>query len=86
MPYWQLKTNIVQAVLEGRKPSKPAEAAELGFTDSLWWIVDCCWLQDRDMRPDVTTVLSRLTDAAWAWDMRPHVGVQIKQVPISCTD
>jgi len=70
LPYWDQRGNIVQAVMEGRRPSKPAEATELGFTDGLWWIVKCCWLGNRDMRPDVETVLSRLTDAAWAWDVR----------------
>lgn len=60
----------MQAIIDGRKPGKPAEAVKLGFTDGLWWVVDCCWSRDRDMRPDVGMVLSRLTDAAWAWDMR----------------
>lgn len=70
VPYWELKTNVVQAIIEGRKPGKPAEATELGFTHGLWWTVDSCWLRERDMRPNVGLVLSRLTDAAWAWDMR----------------
>jgi hypothetical protein len=69
-PYWELESNVVLAIIEGRKPKKPAEAIDLGFTHGLWWIVDCCWLWNRDMRPDVGKVLSRLTDAAWAWDMR----------------
>ena len=74
-PLWQAalsdaNINTIQAITEGTRPSRSVDAATLGFTDGLWWIVSCCWLPDRDMRPDVGTVLSRLTDATWAWDMR----------------
>ncbi|KAF9647772.1 kinase-like protein [Thelephora ganbajun] len=70
VPYWDHKGNVMQAILDGKRPSKPDAAATLGFTDGLWRIVEYCWLEDRGMRPDVKTILSRLTDAAWAWDMR----------------
>ena len=69
-PYWDHNGNITLAVLEGIRPSKPDAAATLGFTDGLWWTVECCWMADRDTRPDVKTVLSQLTHAAWAWDRR----------------
>lgn len=73
LPYWELNDNrAVHAIIEGRKPSKPDEAAELGITDGLWWTIDCCWLRDRDMRPDVGAILSRLAEASWTWDMRPQ--------------
>jgi hypothetical protein len=61
---------MLYAIVDGVRPSKPAEAAKLGFTDGLWWAVGCCWLPNRDMRLDVETVLSRLTHAAWVWDTR----------------
>ena len=61
---------VIYAITQGVRPKRPDNAAALGFTDGLWWIVGCCWLEDREMRPDVKAVLSRLTDAAWAWDMR----------------
>jgi len=69
-PYWDHKGNVILAVLEGIPPSKPAAAPTLGFTDGLWWTLECCWMADCNIRPDVGTVLSRLTHAAWAWDRR----------------
>jgi hypothetical protein len=69
-PYWDMSRNVVYSILEGTRPTQPAELAALGFTDGLWWIVECCWMEDREMRPGVKTVLASLTDAAWAWDMR----------------
>ena len=69
-PFSGSRLHTIQAVTDGKRPRKPDDVATLGFTDGLWWVVECCWLPDRDMRPDVKTVLSRLTDAAWAWDMR----------------
>ena len=60
----------MQAILQGVQPTKPAEATTLGFTDRLWWTVENCWLQDREMRPDVEALLQDLRNAAWAWDTR----------------
>ena len=69
-PYADCKRNIFLAIIDGERPSKPDAAATLGFTDGLWWTVECCWLEDRGARPDVKTVLDQLTHAAWAWDKR----------------
>lgn len=60
----------MSAILKGIRPDKPDTATTLGFTDGLWWIVECCWMTDREMRPDVGTVLCQLAHAAWAWDRR----------------
>lgn len=57
-------------IINDVRPIEPDDKAALGFTDGLWWTVKCCWLKDRDVRPDVKTILSRLDYAAWAWDMR----------------
>ena len=57
----------MQAIPEGKRPSKPPEAATFGFTDGLWWIIEC-WMADRGIRPDVKTVLSHLTHAARVWE------------------
>jgi len=70
VPYWDHKGNPIQAILDGVRPSKPDTATMLGFTDGLWWVTGCCWLDDRGERPDVKTVLFHLTHAAWAWDKR----------------
>ena len=58
----------MQAILQGVRPTKPAEAVALGFTDGLWWTVENCWMPDREIRPDVRALLHNLTNAAWAWE------------------
>jgi len=73
-PYADCKRDVALAVLSGMRPSKPDAATTLGFTDGLWWSVECCWLEDRDARPDVKAVLDHLTHAAWAWDKRRWPG------------
>lgn len=71
-PYWERDNEacIMYAILTGVQPSKPDAATTLGFTDGLWWTIECCWMSDRSVRPDVGTVLSQLTHAAWAWERR----------------
>ena len=52
------------AIVEGRRPKIPKNAADLGFTESLWETVEKCWLEDRSARPDVKYILSRLSGAS----------------------
>lgn len=54
-------------ILGGVRPEKPPSAAKFGFTDGLWKVVERCWSEDRDARPDVKAILSQLHYAAWAW-------------------
>ena len=60
----------VNAIMEGVRPRKPQEAKQLGFSDELWRIVELCWLEDRDARPGVESILFCLNDAATFWYMR----------------
>jgi len=60
----------VNAIMEGVRPRKPQDAKQLGFSDELWSIVEQCWLEDRDARPEVESILSYLNDAATFWYMR----------------
>ena len=43
---------------------RPKNAADLGFTQSLWETVEKCWVEDRNARPDVKYILSRLSGAS----------------------
>ena len=60
----------VNAILEGARPRKPEGAKHLGFSEELWKIVELCWLEDRNARPNVADILSCLTDATPFWYMR----------------
>jgi hypothetical protein len=70
VPYWEQRGHTAGLTLVGLRPRKPADTGALGFTSGLWWVVECCWLPDRDLRPDVKAILSSLTHAAWAWEVR----------------
>jgi len=55
---------VVFKVLDGGKPVKPANALELGLSDSVWNLLEDCWQTERALRPPVTDVLSRVKEAA----------------------
>jgi len=71
-PYVEFQSDIlaVNAILEGIRPKKPEEAKRLGFSEELWKTVELCWLEDRNARPNVADILSRLNDATPFWYMR----------------
>ena len=56
--------------MEGVRPNKPEAAKRLGFSDGLWWIVELCWLEDRDARPCAEDILSCLVDSTTSWYVR----------------
>jgi len=69
---------IAVSVVEGKRPSKPENASDLGFSDSLWDFVERCWDGKLELRPNVTEVASQLSKAAAAWDgvMAPHALIE----------
>jgi len=71
-PYLEFPSDILaaNAIMEGVRPRKPEEAKRLGFVGGLWKVVELCWLEDRNARPDIEAVLSCLNDAVAFWYMR----------------
>ena len=71
-PYVDIQSDIlvINAITEGDRPKKPEDAKSLGFRNGLWRIVQQCWLEDRDARPNVADILSYLNDAMAFWYMR----------------
>lgn len=57
--------------MEGQRPQKPEAAEGLGFTDELWSMVERCWRENRDERPEAKEIVDCLENAAKAWDTRP---------------
>ena len=55
---------VVFKVVGGGKPSKPANALELGLSDRVWKLLEDCWHNDRKRRPPVKDVSSRVKVAA----------------------
>jgi hypothetical protein len=77
---------IALSVVQGERPAKPENASAIGFSDSLWNFVQCCWDGKMESRPEVAEVVSRLERAAVDWDgvMPPcvHEGA-IPEEPLS---
>lgn len=68
IPFRNLRlAELVVAVVEGKRPDKPDNALEIGFSDSLWDFVQVCWDRDRERRPKVAGVVERLCEAAVNW-------------------
>lgn len=62
--------HAVVAILDGKRPQEPAEAARLGFKKELWAMVERCWRENRAERPNVEEILSCLNDATEFWYRR----------------
>ena len=66
------------SVVEGKRPTKPKNASDLGFSDSLWDFAQRCWDGTLALRPKIAEVVSQLGEAATAWNgvMAPHAVVK----------
>ena len=65
MPFGKLSgIEVVIKVIEGVRPSKPANAPKLGLSDKVWKLLEECWQAERSIRPPVKNVLSRVKAAA----------------------
>jgi len=47
---------IIMRVMEGKRPSKPENADDIGFGRGTWELVQRCWQENRDRRPTVDDV------------------------------
>jgi len=67
-------------IIDGKRPKKPRMAARLGFTGELWEILEQCWLEDRNQRPDVDVILSTLNAAIPFWRKRKSMKTLVSLV------
>ena len=65
---------MVFKVLERERPSKPANALELGISDRVWKLLEDCWQADRFSRPLVRDVSDCVKGAASVCDILSSVG------------
>ena len=52
-----LSITVTLAIMRGDRPSRPAHPA---FTDKLWELMQHCWSQELEPRPDISSVLQVL--------------------------
>jgi len=57
--YPKRETEVVLAVISGKRPPKPENVEEIGMTDVVWELMAKCWREDRTKRPDASQVLRK---------------------------
>ena len=62
-PFSELKSNymIVVAVWEGKRPPRPMHPS---CTDSLWKLIQRCWDQDPQLRPEIPEVSKAISSVS----------------------
>lgn len=62
---------LMFAVVEGKRPEKPANADSIGFGNGIWDLVEKCWSEKREQRPSTWDVRMRLAVAASMTSLDP---------------
>lgn len=57
----------VLAVVTGKRPGKPHDAKFLGFSDSLWELLQSCWSEDSSDRPTAQQLFAYLSEVSHTW-------------------
>jgi len=57
----------VPAVLRGERPEKPLDAESLGFSYTLWGVVQLCWSESSSARPTAQQLFDCLLAASLNW-------------------
>ena len=65
---------MVFKVFGGERPSKPANALELGLSREVWKLLEDCWKTNRTSRLSIKDVSDRVTAAASACGILSTVG------------
>ncbi|KAF9790534.1 kinase-like domain-containing protein, partial [Thelephora terrestris] len=58
---------FIGPVTRGKRPEKPREAESLGFSDTIWGLVQSCWSKDIAARPTARELLDHLSIASPTW-------------------
>ena len=58
---------FIPPVLRGERPEKPPDAGSLGFSDTLWGLVQSCWGEKSSTRPTARELLDHLSIISPTW-------------------
>ena len=69
--YYYKYLTVMQKVLEGERPRRPAGAEGGWFTDDLWGMLQLCWAPQSENRPTIEAVLECLEQGSTTWKSLP---------------
>ena len=79
VPFCEYTDPVVLAEIQsGKRPRKPANAASLRITDSIWMLLEQCWDWEPKCRPDSHHLLSVLREACKSGDARTATPTRFK--------
>jgi hypothetical protein len=55
---------VIAVVVDRLRPEKPLRAELLGFSDTLWELVELCWSESRSTRPSAVQLFDDISAAA----------------------
>ena len=76
----------VPAVLRGERPEKPFDAESLGFSRTLWELVQLCWSESSSVRPTARQLLDDLSTASLTWTPPPLYPIEADSEGITDSD
>ena len=71
----------VTAVLRGERPEKLVDAKSLGFSDTLWGLVQLCWMESISDRPTAKQLLDCISLDSLAWVPPPVYPITVTDIP-----
>ncbi|KAF9645203.1 kinase-like protein [Thelephora ganbajun] len=86
-PFYHMRAySPVAAVLRGERPEKPLDAELLGFSDTLWELVQSCWSESSSTRPTAQQPLDYLSPVVPTWVPPPVYPIVVDDSSIIDTD
>lgn len=73
--YFQNDSMVVLRVMKGKRPDRPENASSLGLTSDIWELMQMCWQQYYDDRPNISSVLEYLQRPAPGLSRRERLGL-----------
>ena len=77
--------DVARMVLHGIRPKQPQEEGGQLFTDEIWGLLECCWKEQPDSRPNAKGVLTRLKgnlSPSWAPDTDGDTDTDSDNLPV----
>ena len=68
---------VTAVVIDGERPWKPPNAKSLGFSDTLWELVQRCWSVSGSDRPTAQELFGDLSAASRNWVFPPVYPIEL---------